>query len=107
MQRFCVLFREDDDGKEKSTTVVGIFSTSDIAIQMVQDLFSRWCEEFENDPPIPHGDLAPAYPSFFENPNWCIAGFQCSYLNENHGLTVTKFYIRETGVYTDDDTYRI
>ena len=84
MQRFCVLFREDDDGKEKSTTVVGIFSTSDIAIQMV-----------------------PAYPSFFENPNWCISGFQCSYLNENHGLTVTKFYIRETGVYTDDDAYRI
>ena len=107
MQRFYVLFREDDDGREKSTTVVGIFSTPDIATYMVQDLFSRWCEEFENDPPMPHGNLVPAYPSFFENPNWCIAGFQCSYLNESHGLTVTKFYIRESGIYTDEDIDKI
>jgi len=107
MQRFYVLFREDDNGIEKNTTVVGIFSTSDIATYMMQDLFARWCEEFENDPPIPRENLIPTYPTFFENPNWCIIGFQCSYLNENQGLTVTKFYVRESGVYTDEDINKI
>lgn len=107
MQRFYVLFREDDDEREKSTTVVGIFSTPDIATYMIQDLFARWCEEFENDPPMPQGDLVPAYPTFFENPNWCIIGFQCSYLNKNQGLTVTKFYVRESGIYTDEDINKI
>lgn len=107
MQRFYVLFREDDNEIKKNTTVVGIFSTSDIATYMIQDLFARWCEEFENDPPIPQGDLVPAYPTFFESPNWCIIGFQCSYLNENQGLTKTKFYVRESGIYTDDDIHKI